>query len=168
MPGRLNDILPEPVSAENEKIFEELLKRKLFTACSISVDLLHVMESRFGPEVRDVFQKYVENRQFPSRQNTGLAQDDLKTFCSNLDKGCVGTHKWERVFDEPDRIDYRYTRCMWAEIFRELGEPDLGFLLCAGDEPAVTAYNSELGFSRSKVLMYGDDHCDHSFFVIKE
>ena len=28
---------------------------------------------------------------------------------------------------------------MWAELFRELGEPELGFIFCAGDEPAVLA-----------------------------
>ena len=165
MPGNLNEILPKPVSSETETIVEEFLRQKLTTACSISVELLHVMESHFGPEVRDVLKKFIEDRIFPKRLNTGSSEDDLHKFCDEMDKGCVGTHKWERVIDEPDRIGYRYSRCMWAEIFRDLGEPDLGFLLCAGDEPAVAAYNPDLGFKRTKVLMHGDDHCDHIFFI---
>jgi len=55
---------------------------------------------------------------------------------------------------------------MWAEIFRELGEPELGYLLkCAGDGPAVKAYNPALGFERTQVLMEGDPLCDHVFKV---
>ena len=54
---------------------------------------------------------------------------------------------------------------MWAEIFNELGEPDLGFMLCAGDEPAVEAYHPALGFERTRVLMHGDEDCDHVFFI---
>ena len=165
MSGSLNDILPEPVGVETLAIIDALLKQKLTTACSISVELLHVMEEHFGPEVRDVFKSYVENRIFPPRSHSGTPIDDLHKFCDDLDKGCIGTHKWERVVDEPDRIGYRYTHCMWAEIFFDLGEPDLGFLLCAGDKPAVTAFNPELDFSRTKVLMCGDDHCDHTFFI---
>ena len=168
MPGNLNDALPEPVSAENEQFLDQQLKGKLTTACSIAVELLHAMEIHLGPEVRDVLREMAENRKFRPRENTGLAEDDLHLFCDNLDKGCVGTHRWERVVDEPTRIGYRYTRCMWAEIFRELGEPDLGFLLCAGDEPAVVAFNPELGFTRTKVLMHGDEACNHVFLFERD
>jgi hypothetical protein len=165
MSGSLNDVLPEPVSAENEAFIEDLIKHKLSTACSITVELFNLMESHFGPEVRDVFKKFIEDRTYPKRADTGSAVDDLHKFCNELDKGCVGTHKWERIVDEPSRIGYRYTFCVWADIFNELGAPNLGYLLCAGDEPAVTAYNPDLGFHRTKVLMYGDDYCDHIFFV---
>lgn len=165
MPGNLNDVLPEPVSEKNEEFFDDLLKDKLKTAGSIAVELLHAMEAHFGPEARQVLNNMVENRQFHARQNPGMAEDDLHSFCDALDQGCVGTHRWERVVDEPDRIGYRYTRCMWAEIFGELGEPDLGFLLCAGDKPAVEAYNPTLGFERTRVLMHGDEDCDHVFYI---
>ena len=83
-------------------------------------------------------------------------------------RGCVGSHRWERVVDEPGRIGYRFTRCMWAEAFRELGEPELGLVICAGDEPMVRSYNPDLGFRRTKVLMLGDDVCDHVFLVEPE
>jgi hypothetical protein len=165
MPGNLNDALPEVVNAANEQLLDDLLKRKLTTACSIAVELLRGMEAHFGPEVREVLRKMAENRKFPSRSNFGSAEDDLRSFCDDLDKACIGTHRWEREMEERDRIGYQYTRCMWAEIFQELGEPDLGYMLCAGDKPAVEAYNPELGFQRTKVLMHGDEICDHEFFV---
>jgi hypothetical protein len=79
----------------------------------------------------------------------------------------VGSHSWERVIDDPDRIGYHYTRCMWAEVYRDLGEPELGFVICAGDEPAILSCNPRLAFKRTKVLMKGDEVCDHVFYVKK-
>ena len=108
-----------------------------------------------------------EGRKPTPREDAGDPEADLKAFCERLDKGCVGSHQWEKVIDEPDRIGYHYTRCLWAEVYRELGEPELGFVICAGDDPAVRSYNPELGFRRTKVLMNGDEVCDHIFLVEK-
>ena len=54
---------------------------------------------------------------------------------------------------------------MYAEILRELGEPELGLVICARDEPWVRSYNPALAFHRTKTLMEGDDICDHTFCV---
>jgi len=164
MAGSLNDILAEPISPENEAILLDHLKGKLRTAATMMVDVFHAFEERFGPEAREVIAD-LANRTYPPRPDAGDPRQDLHDFCDRLDRGCAGTHKWERVSDEPDRIAYSYTRCMWAELFHELGEPELGFLWCAGDEPAVRAYNSKLRFERTKVLMHGDEECDHVFAV---
>lgn len=168
MSGSLHEILPDPLSEENERILEELLKHKMKSAAGLAVRLLHAMEEHFGPEAREVMQEMVNDRHLSPRQDVGEPEEDLQEFCANLDKGCVGSHQWERIIDEPDRIGYHYTRCLWAEIYRELGEPELGFFYCAGDEPSVKAYNPKLAFTRTQVLMKGDDVCDHIFSVEKE
>ena len=164
MKGSLNDILPETVSPESEAILLEHLKRKLKVAASVMVDLFRAFEEHYGDEAYDILHK-LTTRTYPQRPDAGDPRDDLHDFCNRLDSGCAGTHRWERVSEKPDRIAYRYTRCMWAEIFRELGEPELGYLWCAGDEPAVQAYNPRLGFERTKLLMDGDEECDHIFCV---
>jgi hypothetical protein len=165
MQGNLNDVLPEPVSEENTRYIDALIKRKATTAAGIAVRLLQAMDARFGTEARDVLREMTKNIQMDLNPQPGDPQDDLQIFCDQLDAACIGSHRWERVAEAPDRIEYNYTRCLWAEVFRELGEPDLGFLLCAGDEPAVQAFNPALGFKRTKVLMHGDDVCDHVFLV---
>ena len=167
MPGSPNDILPEPMSQRSEEIVLDLVKRKMKSASAIAVELLHAMEERFGPEEREVVHEMARGRKPTPRPNAGQPQEDLKQFCALLDERCVGSHIWERVIDEPGRIGYEYTRCMWAEIFRELGEPELGLFLCAGDDPAVRSYNPSLGFKRTKVMMSGDRLCDHVFYVEK-
>lgn len=165
MNGGLNDILPEPISEESEKILLELLKRKMKSASRVSVELLRAMEARFGPEAREVARDMVFGQRPEQRRQVGPPEEDLREFTADLEKNCVGTHRWERVIDEPDRVGYFFTQCLWAEIYRELGEPDLGLYFCAGDEPSVNAYNSKLGFLRTKVKMTGDEVCDHIFYV---
>ncbi|MFC1735537.1 L-2-amino-thiazoline-4-carboxylic acid hydrolase [Candidatus Hydrogenedentota bacterium] len=166
MSGSLNDILPDPISEENEQIILDMLKRKMKGAANMGVRLLHAMEERFGSEARQVVQDMITSRR-PPNPEPGDPEDDLHNFCAALDKGCVGSHQWNKIIDEPDRVSYNYTRCMWAEIYRELGEPELGYVICAGDEPAIRARNPKLGFKRTKVLMNGDELCDHVFHVEK-
>jgi len=165
MDGSLNDILPEPISQRNEEALLALLRRKMKGAVSFSVALLHAMEQHFGPEAREVIREMAQGLAPAPRPDHGDPRADLQAFCRELERGCVGSHRWERVADEPDRIGYRFTRCIWAEAFRELGEPELGWVFCAGDEPAVRAYNPHLGFQRTQVLMDGDEACDHVFYV---
>jgi len=165
MTGSLNDILPDPISARDEEILVEQLKAKLKVAAGVMVELLHAMERRFGPEAREVLREMAEPGEVSPRPDAGDPYQDLHQFCEALERGCVGSHRWERVADEPGRIAYRFTRCLWAEVFRELGEPELGWLFCAGDEPATRAYNPRMRFSRTQVLMCGDEICDHVFYV---
>ena len=167
MSGSLNEILPEPISEANEEAVLELVKRKMRGAASVGVRLLHAMEERFGPEAREVVREMSANRPVNPREDAGDPQSDLQEFCARLDHACVGSHSWQRVIDEPDRIGYHYTRCMWAEVFRELGEPEMGYFMCSGDEPGVKSHNPQLGFQRTKVLMNGDELCDHVFYVQK-
>ena len=164
MKGSFDDILPESISPESEAILLDHLKRKLKVAASVMVDLFHAFEEHYGDEARDILHELAA-RTYPQRPNVGEPKQDLHAFCDGLDSACAGTHQWERVTEEPDRIAYRYTRCMWAEVFRELGEPELGYLWCASDEPAAQAYNPRLGFERTKLLMHGDGECDHIFYV---
>ena len=146
MPGGLNDILQEPISSEDEEILLDLLQRKLSGAAGLAVRLLHAMEDRFGPEAREVLRELINQPDRAPRDDAGDPEEDLREFCSRLDGACVGSHSWDRIVDRPDCVGYRYTRCMWAEVFRDLGEPELGFVICAGDEPAVRSWNPSLGF----------------------
>jgi hypothetical protein len=165
MPGSFNDILSEPISHENEIILQEHLRRKMAGSLGLAVDILHAMEKRFGVEAREVIRDMAANHEFQARQELAEPQADLRSFCSMLDRGAVGSHHWERVIDQPDRIGYCYTSCMYADILRELGEPELGLVICSGDAPWVKSFNPALGFRRTKTLMEGDDECNHEFIV---
>jgi hypothetical protein len=165
MPGSLNDILPEPISPENEAVLLDLLRRKMAVSLELAVDLLRAMEQRFGAEVREVMREMARDQEFDAREEVEEPEADLRSFCAMIDRVAAGSHRWERVVDEPDRIGYCFTRCMYAEILRELEESELGLVLCARDGPWAGSFNPGLGFKRTKTLMDGDDVCDHVFHV---
>jgi len=167
MPGSLNDILPEPISKENEKIILDLMKTKMTVCSDLAVELLRAMEKHFGPEVRKVVKEMAKNQEFPPNEDLKGPEEDLKEFCNTIDEVAIGSHMWEKVISEPDRVGYNFTRCMYAEIFRELGEPDLGWVLCARDEPWAKSYNPKIKFKRTKTLMEGSKVCNHIFYVEK-
>jgi hypothetical protein len=165
MTGSLNDILPEPVSEQNEKVIMDLLKRKMSASCGLAVQLLHAMEKRFGPAAREVVREMAKNQTYPLRENQGTAEQDMHEFCAMIEKVAAGSHRWQKIINEPDRIGYNYTRCLYAEIFQELGEPELGWVICARDEPWVKSYNPGIGFKRTQTLMQGHKVCDHFFYI---
>ena len=165
MQGSLNDILPEPISPENETVILELLKRKMAVSLELAVDLLHAMEQRFGAEAREVLRDMTRKQDFDTNDEMKKPEEDLLSFCAMIDRVAAGSHRWERVIDDPDQIGYCFTRCMYAEILRELEEPELGLVICARDGPWVKSFNSDLGFHRTKTLMEGSDACDHVFYV---
>jgi hypothetical protein len=165
MPGSLNDILPQPISEENEAVILDLLKRKMTVSLDLAVQLLNEMEKRFGPEVREVVQQMAKEQVFPPEDEFSLPNEDLSKFCTMIDHAAAGSHRWERVIEEQERIGYQFSRCMYAEILNELGEPGLGMVICARDGPWVKSYNPKLSFRRTKTLMEGDEMCDHIFLV---
>jgi len=165
MPGSLNDILPEPIGPENEAVLLDLLRRKMAVCLDLAVELLGAMERRFGAEAREVIREMARDQEFDTREEVQEPAADLRSFCAMIDRVAAGSALWERVVEEPDRIGYRFTRCMYAEILRELEEPELGSVLCARDGPWVESFNPGLGFQRTKTLMDGDDMCDHGFHV---
>lgn len=166
MDGSLNDILPEPISSQSEEIIQELVKRKMTSAVRLAVNMLHAMEERFGKDAREVVSDMIKNRKAnPLPQGTGDARKDLRDFCDRAERRIAGTHRWTRIIDEPDQIGLKVTRCMWAEVLAELGEPELGMYWCASDEPNIKAYNERLGMKRTKTIVQGDEFCDHIFCV---
>lgn len=165
MAGNLNEILPDPISDADEQILLELLKRKMTVMADIAVELLHTMEKTFGPRAREVVREMINHQEFEARKNVGKPEADLRDFCAMVDKAAVGTHTWKKTEDQPCSVAYGFTRCMYAEIFRELEEPELGFMMCARDEPWVRSFNPRLAFRRTKTLMNGDEICDNTYYV---
>ena len=165
MCGSLNEILPEPIGPETEEIIREMLKRKMKGAASMFIAAMRAMEERFGPEALQVARGLFGNVTTRPEEELGTPEEDLHTFCDRLDRGCALSHRWERIEDEEDRIAYRFTRCLWAEIYRELDAEDLGRWICEGDDPGVRSYNSKLRCRQTKLLMDGDEECDHVFYV---
>jgi hypothetical protein len=67
-----------------------------------------------------------------------------------------------------EKISLNTTRCRYAEMYRELGMPELGFALsCARDFAMVEGFNPEIKLRRTQTIMEGADHCDFRFTLEK-
>lgn len=68
----------------------------------------------------------------------------------------------------PEKISMNTTRCRYAEMYRELGMPELGFTLsCARDFALVEGFNPKIKLERTQTIMEGADHCDFRFTLEK-
>jgi hypothetical protein len=123
MSGSLNEILPDRISEADELVVLELLKRKMTVVADIAVELLHATEKQFGPKARDVARAMIAHQEFDARREVGEPEADLREFCAMVDRSAVGTHEWTKTDDKPQRVTYTFTRCLYAEIFREVEEP---------------------------------------------
>ena len=165
--GSLQGALPHPVDAEVEQKFVEILKRKMAGGVSLYVGAVRALEEAYGPEARERVREYQRRRSLEGNAKRGAEATDnsLRAFCTALEEGCRGSHEWEKIEDSDTRQAYRFTRCMWAEIFRSLGAEDIGIWICEGDGPAAAAFNPAIRFQRTKTLMEGDDCCDHVYYT---
>jgi hypothetical protein len=63
-------------------------------------------------------------------------------------------------------IDVR--RCRYAEFYKELGEPELGFLLvCTADFAVADGFGGDVKLTRTQTIMLGADHCDFRYRRLK-
>jgi fumarate reductase iron-sulfur subunit len=70
----------------------------------------------------------------------------------------------DRVEQSPGRYAFNVTRCRCAEMYKELGIPDLGVLLsCGRDLALIEGFNPKIQFTRTKTIMEGASFCDFRY-----
>jgi len=66
----------------------------------------------------------------------------------------------------PDAFDVNVTRCRYAEFYREIGAPELGFLLtCSADVLMTEGFGADVRLTRTQTIMQGADHCDFRYLL---
>ena len=80
------------------------------------------------------------------------------------------------TFARGDALDYQVreqsqdvfaidvTGCRYAEFYKELGEPELGFLLvCSADFFMAEGFGPDITLTRTQTLMQGANHCNFRY-----
>jgi L-2-amino-thiazoline-4-carboxylic acid hydrolase len=63
-----------------------------------------------------------------------------------------------------DAVAIDVTRCRYAEFYKELGEPELGFLLvCSADFAMAEGFGPDIALTRTQTIMQGASHCDFRY-----
>jgi hypothetical protein len=70
----------------------------------------------------------------------------------------------EPVDRSAERLDFNVVRCQYAEFYKELGLPELGYLFhCNRDFGMVEGFSPGLALKRTQTIMQGANHCDFRF-----
>lgn len=63
-----------------------------------------------------------------------------------------------------DRFDLDVTECRYAQFFKEIGAPELGFLLvCSSDFHMAEGFGPGVELRRTQTIMQGASHCDFRY-----
>ncbi len=67
--------------------------------------------------------------------------------------------------DTNGRVEFCVTKCPIAELAEKTGLHEwLYHLACSTDYHTSRAFSPKIGFQRTKELVRGDDHCDHTYY----
>jgi len=63
-----------------------------------------------------------------------------------------------------DTYEIDVTGCRYAQFYKELGEPELGFLLvCTADFRVAEGFGGDVELTRTQTIMQGASHCDFRY-----
>jgi hypothetical protein len=71
---------------------------------------------------------------------------------------------YEVLEKTPNAFDVNVTGCRYAKFYREIGAPELGFLLvCSSDVPMAEGFGAKVQLTRTQTIMQGASHCDFRY-----
>jgi len=75
----------------------------------------------------------------------------------------------EWIKQDANEIKFNVIGCRYADLFRQLGEPELGsVLLCETDVHVAELGAPEVEFTRTQTIMQGADYCDFHYRMKSE
>jgi hypothetical protein len=115
--------------------------------------------------LRDLFRRFGEEFwRAKDEHNVGKAvASAFRTYARDdaLDYSVIEQSEDAFVFD--------VTRCRYAEFYKELGEPELGFLLvCSADFDTAAGFGGDVKLTRTQTIMQGASHCDFRYRRVRE
>jgi hypothetical protein len=105
------------------------------------------------------------------KQGQSLAESMEGNSLSHLDASMDAWKKGDAIqVDVLERSEesfsFNVTRCKYAEMYRELGFPELGSILsCSRDFSLIEGFNPYVKLTRTQTLMEGAEFCDFRYEV---
>ena len=71
---------------------------------------------------------------------------------------------YQVIEQSQDAFAINVAGCRYAEFYKELGEPELGFLLvCSADRSLADGFGPDIKLTRTQTIMQGASHCDFRY-----
>jgi len=115
--------------------------------------------------VGDLYRKYGEKWWWKQE-----ASDLGEKMASAFDGFAAGDAlDYEVVRQDSDAFEVNVTGCRYATFYKEIGAPELGFLLiCSADFSMAEGYGTEVQLTRTQTIMQGAGHCDFRYMLKKK
>ena len=135
----------------------------------VLVPLVKTLQAELGEEranalVREalggVYRRLGE--QWWQTKGSGNVGEDMASAFASFAKGDALDYRVRAQSEETYEIDV--TECRFAQFYKELGEPELGFLLvCSSDFPFAEGFGPDIKLTRTQTIMQGASHCDFRY-----
>ena len=135
----------------------------------VLVPLLKAMQAELGEEqanaivrkaLRDLYRHYGEEF-WRTKNEENLGKTMASAFATFARDDALDSEVKEQSQDA-FAIDVR--RCRYAEFYKAMGEPELGFLLvCSADYHMAEGFGPEIELTRTQTIMLGASHCDFRY-----
>ena len=71
------------------------------------------------------------------------------------------------IEQSPDKFELNVTGCRYAQFYKEMGVPELGFLLvCGADFQMAEGFGGDVRLTRTQTIMQGGSHCDFRYMRV--
>ena len=140
----------------------------------ILVPLVKTLQAELGEEranalvrrsLGDIYRRYGE--EFRRTKNEGdLGKIMASAFATYAREGALD---YRVIEQSQDAFEIDVTGCRYAEFYKKLGEPELGFLLvCSADFPTAEGLGPDIKLTRTQTIMQGASHCDFRYKRLRE
>jgi hypothetical protein len=135
----------------------------------VLVPLIKVLQTELGEEranalvrsaLGDLYRRYGEEF-WRAKREDNLGNIMASAFAQFARGDAIDYRVREQ---SPDAYDIDVTGCRYAQFYRELGEPDLGFLLvCSADFWMTEGFGPDIKLTRTQTIMQGASHCNFRY-----
>ena len=135
----------------------------------VLVPLVKALQAELGEEkanrlvrnaLGDIYRRYGEEL-WRTRQEENLGKVMASAFTAYARDDALD---YRVIEQSQDAFEFDVTGCRYAEFYKELGEPELGFLLvCAADFPLAEGFGPSIELTRTQTIMQGASHCDFRY-----
>ncbi len=146
-----------------------VLKRREIEA-RILAPMLEAMMEEFGKErVLEIARETIIciARQQGEELTRRLNGNDLERFAGSLDDWKKDDAMQTEMLEQTeDKLFFNVVRCRYAEMYRDLGIPELGALLsCNRDAALIEGFNPNVSLARTQTIMQGASFCDFRYHL---
>lgn len=140
----------------------------------VLVPLVKTLQEELGEEranalvrkaLADIYRHYGEEF-WRIKNETNLGKTMASAFATYARGNALD---YQIIEQSQDAFELDVTGCRYAEFYKELGEPELGFLLvCTADFATAAGFGPDVELTRTQTIMQGADHCDFRYKRVRK